>query len=61
MQGRILRWAGGVVFAGAAVGLIIYFAVVGLNQANLVAGVIGVFLGLAWLWRPMAPLCRART
>jgi hypothetical protein len=40
-------WAGVVVAAGAVVGLAVYFAVVGLAQAEKIATVLGLFVALA--------------
>lgn len=47
VEGRVLKWAGGVLAAGAAIGMGAYFAAVGLDKANEVAGVLGAFTGLA--------------
>lgn len=42
-------WAGGVVAAGAVTGLAVYFAVVGLEQAEKIATVLALFVALAGL------------
>jgi hypothetical protein len=49
MRGRVLAWTGGAVAVAAAVGLVAYVAVAGLDQANKLAGVAGVLIGLAGL------------
>ncbi|MEV7969366.1 hypothetical protein AB0O34_25770 [Sphaerisporangium sp. NPDC088356] len=49
MSGRVLKWAGGALFAGAAITMGVYFARVGLDDADRSASVIGAFIGLAGL------------
>lgn len=44
-----MKWAGGVLTAGAVVGLGVYFAVVGLDRADKLATLIGVFVAIAGL------------
>jgi hypothetical protein len=47
--GKALKWAGGVLFAGAVVAMGVYFARVGLENADRTASVIGAFVGLTGL------------
>ena len=47
MRGRGLTWGGGAAAVLTAAGLAAYVAVVGLYRANELAGVAGVFVGLA--------------
>jgi hypothetical protein len=47
MSSRVAKWTGGVLGIAAGVGLVVYFVVVGLDKADKLASVIGVFLGLA--------------
>ncbi|WP_346041681.1 hypothetical protein [Actinomadura chokoriensis] len=49
MRRRALVWSGGGVAAAAAAGLGWYFAAVGLDKADKLASVTGVFVGLAGL------------
>jgi hypothetical protein len=49
MAGRVLAWVGGVVALAATVGLCVLFAVVGLDKANELAGVVSALLALAGL------------
>lgn len=49
MTGRVLVWVGGVVAVACAAGLLVYFVVVGLDEADKLASVIGAFVGLAGL------------
>jgi hypothetical protein len=49
MSGRVLTWAGGVVFVAAVAGMGVYFTRVGLAQADQSASVIGAFVGVAGL------------
>ena len=47
MSSRVAKWAGGLLGIAAGMGLIGYFVIVGLEEADKLASVIGVFLGLA--------------
>lgn len=47
MSGRALAWGGGAAAVLTMAGLAAYIAVVGLGKANGLAGVVGVFVGLA--------------
>jgi hypothetical protein len=49
MSGRWLMWCGGVVAVAAAVGLGVYVAVAGLDEADKLASVLGALAGLAGL------------
>ncbi|MFI7057427.1 hypothetical protein ACIBLB_35675 [Streptosporangium canum] len=49
MSGHVLKWVGGALTAGAAVGMGVYFHRVGLEQADQSASMIGAFIGLAGL------------
>ncbi len=49
MPGRILKWVAGVVAVAAAIGMGIYLAIVGLNEASQLATVAGAFISLAGL------------
>ncbi|WP_214324614.1 hypothetical protein [Nonomuraea sediminis] len=49
MRGRVLVWGGAVVAVAALVGLGVYFAKVGLEEADKLASVIGVFVALVGL------------
>lgn len=49
MTGRVLKWAGAAVATAVFAGLAVYFVVVGLDKANKLASVIGLFVGLAGL------------
>ncbi|MFG1874237.1 hypothetical protein ACGFIV_05305 [Sphaerisporangium sp. NPDC049003] len=49
MSGRVARWVGGALVAVAVIGLGVYFTTVGLDKADKLASVIGVFIGLAGL------------
>lgn len=49
MSGRVLKWSGGALTAGAAIGMGVYFTVVGLDKADKLASVIGAFIALAGL------------
>jgi hypothetical protein len=49
MRARILLWAGVVIAVGAAVGMAVYLASVGLDKADKWASVCGMFIGLAGL------------
>jgi hypothetical protein len=49
MSSRVLAWVGGVAAGAAVAGLGVYFAVAGLGKASELAGVAGVFIGLAGL------------
>ncbi|MGW4421643.1 hypothetical protein [Streptosporangium sp. NPDC004631] len=49
MSRGALMWVGGVVSAGTATGLAVYFAVVGLEQAEKIATVLALFVALAGL------------
>ncbi|MFC6082986.1 SET domain-containing protein [Sphaerisporangium aureirubrum] len=46
---KALKWAGGVLFAGAVIAMGVYFARVGLENADRTASVIGAFVGLTGL------------
>ncbi|MEO3812247.1 hypothetical protein ABGB17_24890 [Sphaerisporangium sp. B11E5] len=47
--GKAAIWAGGVLFAGAVVAMGVYFARVGLENADRTASVVGAFVGVAGL------------
>lgn len=49
MTGRVLKWAGGLVAVAALVALGAYFAAVGLDKADKLASVIGVFVAVVGL------------
>ena len=49
MTGRVLKWAGGLVAVAALVALGGYFAAVGLDKADELASVIGVFVAVVGL------------
>lgn len=49
LRKRILQWIGGLIFAGATVGLAVYFALAGLDEASQVAAIATAFIGLAGL------------
>ncbi|WP_156045118.1 hypothetical protein [Herbidospora cretacea] len=49
MSARVAIWSGGIVFAGVAVAMTIYFTQVGLEQADQAASVIGAFIAVASL------------
>ncbi|MEU8195916.1 hypothetical protein AB0C10_19230 [Microbispora amethystogenes] len=49
MRGRILTWAGGITALGAGAALIVYLSSVGLDNADKLASVIGLFVGLVSL------------
>jgi hypothetical protein len=49
MRGRVLVWVGAVIAVAALVGLGIYFSRVGLENADKLASVIGVFVAVAGL------------
>ncbi|MEV7802461.1 hypothetical protein AB0O28_05895 [Microbispora sp. NPDC088329] len=46
---RILTWAGGIAALGAGAALAVYLSSVGLDKADKLASVIGLFVGLAGL------------
>ncbi|GAA3124188.1 hypothetical protein [Streptosporangium carneum] len=49
MSGRVLKWVGGVLFAGTAIGMGAYFYRVGLEDADRWGSVIAAFIALAGL------------
>ncbi|XVQ15325.1 hypothetical protein ACQP1W_23195 [Spirillospora sp. CA-255316] len=61
MRARILLWAGAVVAVGAAVGLAVHLASVGLDKADKWASVCGMFIGLAGLVLAVYGAVRARS
>lgn len=50
MSGTATSWVGGALAIAAVTGLLTYFSVVGLDDANKIAGVLGLFVALAGLW-----------
>ncbi|WP_182897168.1 hypothetical protein [Microbispora sp. H10830] len=46
---RVLTWAGGIAALGAGSALAVYLSMVGLDKADKLASVIGLFVGLAGL------------
>lgn len=48
-RSRVLQWTGGLIFAGATVGLAVYFVLAGLTKASEVAAVVTALIGLAGL------------
>ncbi|TQS31031.1 hypothetical protein [Microbispora sp. KK1-11] len=46
---RVLTWAGGIAAVGAGSALAVYLSTVGLDKADKLASVIGLFVGLAGL------------
>ncbi len=49
MSGRAAKWGGGALAAVAVIGLGVYLTAAGLDKADKLASVIGVFIGLAGL------------
>lgn len=49
MRGRVLTWAGGITALGAGAALVVYLSSVGLDDADKLASVIGLFVGLVSL------------
>ncbi|MBO4272431.1 hypothetical protein [Microbispora triticiradicis] len=49
MRGRVLTWAGGIAALGAGAALVVYLSSVGLDDADKLASVIGLFVGLVSL------------
>ncbi|MYW06652.1 hypothetical protein [Streptomyces sp. SID3343] len=60
MTAKAQAWAGGVVAGAAPVGLAVYLAVVGLEQADKWASVVGLFVALAGLAVSVAGFRRER-
>ncbi|MEU8377958.1 hypothetical protein [Streptosporangium sp. NPDC048865] len=49
MPGRVVKWVGGALFLGAAIGMGVYFLRIGLAKADQAASVVGAFVGVAGL------------
>ncbi|MEU7002294.1 hypothetical protein [Nonomuraea sp. NPDC046570] len=60
MSARILKWVGGTLFAGTAIGMSVYFARVGLERADQAASVISAFVALAGLALAIYAMVRDR-
>lgn len=60
MSGRTAKWVGGVLAAGAGLGMGAYFIAVGLDRADKLASVAGAFIGLGGLVLALYGVARER-